>query len=120
MNADRMWPYASSAKPGLSRSPTDGSRCRKWGDLAMGEIRPGGKTRETVLETDELYGQDGLRLGPRGRDYGVMLPHPRPYQHANLCPDPNSSCWVAFLEMPEGSVLNIRGRYPYGRSFQLA
>src|SRR5215471_18293265 len=86
----------------------------------MGEIRPGSKTRETVLKTDELYGHDGLWLGPRGRDYGVMLPHPKPYQHANLYPDPDSSCWFAFLEMPAGSVLNIRGRYPYGRYFQLA
>ena len=86
----------------------------------MGEIRPGSKTRETVLKTDELYGHDGLWLGPRGRDYGVMLPHPKPYQHANLYPDPNSSYWFAFLEMPAGSVLNIRGRYPYGRYFQFA
>ena len=86
----------------------------------MGEIRPGSKTLETVLKTDELFGHDGLWLGPRGRDYGVMLPHPKPYQHANLYPDPNSSYWFAFLEMPEGSVLNIRGRYPYGRYFQLA
>src|SRR5215831_9690699 len=81
----------------------------------MGEIRPGSKTRETVLKTDELYGHDGLWLGPRGRDYGVMLPHPKPYQHANLYPD-----WLAFLEMPAGSVLTIRGRYPYGRYFQFA
>ena len=86
----------------------------------MGEIRPGSKTRETVLKTDELYGHDGLWLGPRGRDYGVMLPHPKPYQHANLYPDPNSSYWFGFLEMPKGSVLNIRGRYPYGRYFQFA
>jgi hypothetical protein len=34
----------------------------------MGEIRPGSKTLETVLKTDELYGHDGLWLGPRGRD----------------------------------------------------
>jgi hypothetical protein len=86
----------------------------------MDEIRPGSKTRETVLKTDELYSHDGLWLGPRGRDYGVVLPHPKPYQHANLYPDPNSSYWLAFLEMPKGSVLTIRGRYPYGRHIQFA
>ena len=84
------------------------------------EVRLGSKTLETVLKTDELYGHDGLWLGPRGRDYGVMLPNPKPYQHANLYPDPNSSYWFSFLEMPAGSVLNIRGRYTYGRYFQFA
>jgi hypothetical protein len=49
-----------------------------------------------------------------------MLPNPKPYQHANLYPDPNSSYWFAFLEMPEGSVLNIRGQFPHCRYFQLA
>jgi hypothetical protein len=84
------------------------------------KVRPGSKTLNVVLETDELYGHDGLWLGPRGRDYGAMLPNPKPYQHANLYPDPNSSYWFAFVEMPEGSVLNIRSQYPHCRYFQLA
>ena len=83
-------------------------------------VRLGSKTLETVLATDERYGHDGLWLGPRGRDYGVMLPDPKPYQHANLYPDPNSSYWFAILEMPEGSVLTLRGRFPYGRYMQFA
>lgn len=83
-------------------------------------IRPGSKTLEVVLKTDELYGHDGLWLGPRGRDYGAMLPDPKPYQHANLYPDPNSSYWFAFLEMPEGSVLDIKGQFPHCRYFQFA
>lgn len=86
----------------------------------MGIIRPGSKTLGIVLKTDELYGHDGLWLGPRGRDYGAMLPNPKPYQHANLFPDPNSTYWFAILEMPEGSVLTLRGRYPFGRYFQFA
>ena len=87
----------------------------------MGQsVRPGSKTLEVVLKTDELYGHDGLWLGPRGRDYGVMLPNPKPYQHANLYPDPNSSYWFAFLKMPEGSVLNIKGEFPHCRYFQFA
>ena len=89
-------------------------------DTAARKIRPGSKTLEVVLETDELYGHDGLWLGPRGRDYGVMLPNPKPYQHANLYPDPNSSYWFAFVELPEGSALTIRGRYPHCRYFQFA
>jgi len=54
-------------------------------------VRLGNKSLETVLRTDELYGHDGLWLGPRGRDYGMMLPNPKPYQHANLYPDPNAT-----------------------------
>jgi hypothetical protein len=88
--------------------------------MTTATIRPGSKTLEVVLETDELYGHDGLWLGPRGRDYGRMLPNPKPYQHANLYPDPNSTYWFAFLEMPEGSVLNLRGRFPHCRYFQFA
>ncbi len=83
-------------------------------------IRLGSKSLETVLRTDELYGHDGLWLGPRGRDYGVMLPDPKPYQHANLYPDPNSTYWFAIMEMPEGSVLTLRGRFPHGRYMQFA
>jgi hypothetical protein len=84
------------------------------------KVRLGNKSLETVLRTDELYGHDGLWLGPRGRDYGVMLPHPKPYQHANLYPDPNSTYWFAIMEMPAGSVLTLRGRYPHGRYMQFA
>jgi hypothetical protein len=86
----------------------------------MGTIRPGSKTLETVLKTDELYGHDGLWLGPRGRDYGAMLPNPKPYQHANLYPDPNSTYWFAIMEMPAGSVLTISAQYPHCRYFQFA
>jgi hypothetical protein len=49
----------------------------------MGEHRLGNFSRETVVRTDELYGHDGLWLGPGGRDYGVMLKHPKPYQYAH-------------------------------------
>lgn len=86
----------------------------------MAEWRTGNKTREMVLKTDELYGHDKLFLGPRGRDYGEMLPDPKPYQIANLYPDPNSSYWVLMVEMPEGSVLDIRNEYPHCRYFQYA
>jgi hypothetical protein len=82
--------------------------------------RLGNKTLETVLQTDELYGHDGLWLGPRGRDYGDMLPDAKPYQHANLYPDPNSTYFFAIMEMPAGSVLTLRGRFTHGRYMQFA
>ena len=83
----------------------------------MAEYRPGNKALETVLKTDELYGHDELFLGQRGQRLGEMLPDPKPYQIANLYPDPNSSYWLAFLDMPEGSVLELRG-VPRSRYFQ--
>lgn len=83
-------------------------------------FRPGGKTREIVLETDEKFGNDGLWLGPRGRDYGELLPNPKPYQYANLYPDPNSTYFFCQLDMPEGSEFTIRGQYPHCRYFQVA
>jgi hypothetical protein len=85
-----------------------------------GPLRPGNKSFENVVRTDERYGSDGLWLGPRGRDYGEMLKHPKPYQIANLYPDQNSSYWLAGLKLPRGSTLVLRGRYPYGRYCQFA
>lgn len=72
------------------------------------------------MRTDELYGSDCLWLGPRGRDYGVMLPNPKPWQHANLYPDPNSTYWFTVLAMPEGSVLTLRGQFTRSRYMQFA
>ncbi len=82
----------------------------------MGEIRPGSKTLETVLKTDELYGHDGLLARPARSGLWGHAPAPE----AVPAREPNSSYWLAFLEMPAGSVLTIRGRYPHGRYFQLA
>jgi hypothetical protein len=86
----------------------------------MGAMRIGNKSLETVVRTDERYGHDGLWLGPRGRDYGMMLEDPKPYQHANLYPDPNSTYWFAIMEMPAGSLLTLKGRFPHGRYLQYA
>jgi len=82
--------------------------------------RPGNKSFENVVRTDERYGHDEVWLGPRGRDYGAMLENPKPYQIANLYPDQNSSYWIAGLKVPRGSSLVLRGRYPYGRYCQFA
>ena len=40
-------------------------------------------------------------------DYGEMLPDPKPYQKANLYPDPNSGYWFAFFEMPGAAARTI-------------
>ncbi len=82
--------------------------------------RPGNKSFENVVRTDERYGSDPLWLGPRGRDYGAMLEHPKPYQVANLYPDQNSSYWIGTVQLPPHSTLVLRGRYPYARYFQFA
>jgi hypothetical protein len=82
--------------------------------------RLGNKSFENVVRTDERYGHDPVWLGPRGRDYGAMLEHPKPYQIANLYPDQNSSYWLASIKMPPGTTLIVRGRFPYARYFQFA
>lgn len=82
--------------------------------------RFGNKTYEEVLRYNELFGNNPVWLGPRGRDYGAMLPHPKPYQIANLYPDPNSSYWIAQFRLPEGATLLLKGRFPYCRYTEFA
>jgi len=82
--------------------------------------RIGNKSFENVVRTDERYGHDGFWLGPRGRDYGALLEHPKPYQIANLYPDGNASYWIAQFEVPVGATLILHGRFPYCRYIQFA
>ena len=83
-------------------------------------LRPGNKSFENVVRTDERYGHDGFWLGPRGRDYGALLEHPKPYQIANLYPDQNASYWIAQFELPVGATLILYGRFPYCRYISFA
>jgi hypothetical protein len=78
-------------------------------------MRPGDRSFENIVRTDERYGSDGFWLGPRGRDYGALLEHPKPYQIANLYPDQNASYWIAQYELPVGATLVLHGRFPYCR-----
>ena len=87
---------------------------------ALRPKRRGDKSFENVVRTDERYGSDGFWLGPRGRDYGAFLENPKPYQIANLYPDGNSSYWIAQFELPPGSTLTLKGRYPYCRYISFA
>ena len=82
--------------------------------------RFGNKSYEDVLHNNELYGKDPVWLGPRGRDYGAWLDNPKPYQIANLYPDPNSSYWIAQFKLPKDATLIIKGRFPYCRYTEFA
>jgi hypothetical protein len=83
-------------------------------------MRTGDRSFENIVRTDERYGRDGFWLGPRGRDYGALLEHPKPYQIANLYPDQNASYWIAQYELPVGARLTLRGRFPYCRYISYA
>jgi hypothetical protein len=82
--------------------------------------RFGSKSYENVIRSNELYGHDPVWLGPRGRDYGNWLDHPKPYQIANLYPDPNSSYWIGQFQLPAGATLILHGRFPDCRYIEFA
>ncbi len=82
--------------------------------------RSGDKSLETVVRTDERYGDDGLFHGPRGWVYWNDLADPRPIQNPNLWPDMQSTYFIGRLQMPAGSTLTLQGQYPQARYFQLA
>jgi hypothetical protein len=83
-------------------------------------MRPGDKSVENVIRTDERYGHDGLFWGPRGWDYWNWLEHPRPIQNPNLWPDTQSTYFIGRLAMPSGSTLTLHFTYPHVRYFQFA
>jgi hypothetical protein len=82
--------------------------------------RYGSKKYDEVIRDNERYGNDPVWLGPRGRDYTTMLDDPKPYQIANLYPDPNSSYWIGQFALPEGATLILKGRFPHCRYTELA
>jgi hypothetical protein len=83
-------------------------------------MRLGDRSFENIVRTDERYGHDGFWLGPRGRDYGALLEHPKPYQIANLYPDSNASYWIAQYELPVGAKLTLHGRFAHCRYMSFA
>lgn len=87
---------------------------------AKGAKRPGDKSMESVIRTDERYGHDGLFHGPRGVGYWRDLAYPAPIQNPNLWPDTQSTYFLSTLRMPAGSQLIFDGEYPYARYFKLA
>jgi hypothetical protein len=87
---------------------------------AIGATRPGDKSLENVIRTDERYGHDGLFQGPRGWPYWNRLEYPKPIQNPNLWPDMQSTYFIGRLAMPAGSSLTLDYTYPRARYFQFA
>ena len=89
-------------------------------DRAFFLYRPGDKTMENVVRTDERYGHDALFFGPRGWDYWNWLQDPRPIQNPNLWPDTQSTYFLSRFALPAGSTLTLHGTYPHARYFEFA
>ncbi|HET7715865.1 MAG TPA: hypothetical protein VFK86_09570, partial [Bauldia sp.] len=81
-------------------------------------LRPGDKSLENIIRTDERYGGDGLFFGPRGWGYWNFLESPRPIQNPNLWPDMQSTYFIGQLSLPAGSTLTLRGEFPRARYFK--
>ena len=90
------------------------------GNSVTGMGRPGNKSLENIIRTDERYGHDGLFRGPRGWPYWNYLANPRPIQNPNLWPDMQSTYFVAHFTMPAGGTLTFHFKYPHARYFQIA
>jgi hypothetical protein len=82
----------------------------RYGDLPLG----------AVIRTDERYGKDPIFQGPRGWDYWNRLENPKPSQDPNLWPDKRPTYFLAQLELPSGTDLTVRSRFPHARYFKLA
>jgi hypothetical protein len=87
---------------------------------ALDVTRPGDKSLENIIRTDERYGHDGLFQGPRGWAYWNHLEYPKPIQNPNLWPDTQSTYFLGRLAMPAGSGLNLHFTYPHARYFNFA
>jgi hypothetical protein len=83
-------------------------------------LRPGDKSVEAVVRTDERYGADGLFQGPRGWGYWNYLSDPRPIQNPNLWPDMHSTYFIARFELPAGARMVMKQGFPHTRYFQFA
>jgi hypothetical protein len=90
------------------------------GNNVSSKERPGTKSLENIIRTDERYGHDGLFQGPRGWTYWNYLEHPKPIQNPNLWPDTQSTYFVAHFVIPAGSSLTFHFKYPHARYFQFA
>jgi len=105
---------------GGEQAASDSIKPAQGGSSTARLLRPGDKSLENVIRTDERYGHDGLFHGPRGKAYWDRLECPRPIQNPNLWPDTQSTYFLARFAMPAGSTLTIRGKYPHARYCQLA
>lgn len=96
----------------------DFTRTKRAASLSVG--RYGDVPLGAVIRTDDRYGHDGLILGPRGWDYWNLLQNPKNFQNPNLWPDKRPTYFLGQLEMPPGTELTLRGRFPHARYFKIA
>jgi hypothetical protein len=89
-------------------------------DRAQNVTRFGDKSLETVIRTDERYGDNSFFQGPRGWPYWNLLEYPKPIQNPNLWPDTQSTYFLARFALPAGSTLTLRGEFPRARYFKFA
>ena len=82
----------------------------RYGDVPLG----------AVIRTDDRYNTGGLIQGPHGWPYWNLLQNPLPFQNPNLWPDKRPTYFIGQMEMPAGSSLTLRGRFPYARYFKLS
>ena len=82
--------------------------------------RPGDKSVENIVRTDERYGHDALFQGPRGWAYWNNLERPRQIQNPNLWPDTQSTYFIGRFNLPAGCSLTIPLEFPHARYFQFA
>lgn len=101
----------SWAPPGIV--PVSNARAQKV-------TRFGDKSLETVIRTDQRYGDDPFFQGTRGWPYWNELEYPKPIQNPNLWPDMQSTYFLSRFALPEGATLTLRGPYPRARYFELA
>lgn len=87
---------------------------------AADATRPGDKSLETVIRTDQRYGGDLFFQGPRGWAYWNLLEYPKPIQNPNLWPDTQSTYFISQFSLPAGATLTMRGAYPRARYFKFA
>lgn len=83
-------------------------------------LRPGDKSVETVVRTDERYSGDRLFQGPRGWGYWNYLSAPRPIQNPNLWPDMQSTYFIGRFALPAGARMVMNQGFPHSRYFQFA
>ncbi|MGH0032951.1 MAG: DUF1254 domain-containing protein [Myxococcota bacterium] len=87
---------------------------------ALRARRPGDKSLETVIRTDERYGADPVFQGPRGWPYWNLLEYAKPIQNPNLWPDTQSTYFLSQLSLPAGARMTLKGAFPQARYFKLA
>ena len=100
----------SYVDPFTLKNRTPGKILAREGDVSVG----------AAIRTDERYNKDGLFSGPRGWIYWNYLADPKDYQNPNLWPDKRPTYFFGEMEIPAGTDLTVRGRFPHVRYFKFS